>query len=120
MNPTSTIDSVPAFCCLFGALGGDGGLASDMSDLTTTPALLAAPAKTGIGFKNAFHAVAAGTKVCDLAKAGKAQLEILSAIRSHNPGFSFDRAATFTELAANTYCPDQMAAGSGQGGDDTG
>lgn len=34
MNPTSVVDSVTAFSYLFGAMAADGGLASDMSDLT--------------------------------------------------------------------------------------
>lgn len=109
---------LPVLTCLAVVIGPAAPAHADSDN--DDAVFLAAVAKAGIGFKNPDRAVAAGKKVCDLAEAGRSQIEILSAVRSHNPGFSLDGAAAFTELAAKAYCPDRMATGSDQGGDDTG
>jgi Protein of unknown function (DUF732) len=82
-------------------------------------AFLAALSKAAISYKSPDKAIKAGQKVCDLARSGTSQLDIVRDIRDLNPGFTMASAAKFAHTAASVYCPDLLAGpnpGSGDGG----
>lgn len=76
-------------------------------------AFLAALTRAGISYKNPERAVTAGQKVCDLAKSGTSQLDIVRDIRDLNPGFTMASAAKFAQGAASVYCPERLSPDSG-------
>src|ERR1700751_6048315 len=81
-------------------------------------AFLAALSKAAISYKSPDKAIKAGQKVCDLARSGTSQLDIVRHIRDLNPGFTMASAAKFAHTAASVYCPDLLAdpnPGSGDG-----
>jgi len=69
----------------------------------------------GITYTSPESAVAAGKQVCEMAKAGKAGVEVVKTLQSENPGLSQTNAAKFTAISASVYCPDQLPSG-GSGG----
>lgn len=64
----------------------------------------------GITFSNPGQAVAAGRAVCGLVGAGEPGLEVITDIKTNNPGFTTDGAAQFAAIAAHAYCPQQLVA----------
>lgn len=62
----------------------------------------------GITFSNPGQAVAAGRAVCGLVGAGEPGLEVITDIKTNNPGFTTDGAAQFAAIAAHAYCPQQL------------
>lgn len=65
--------------------------------------------QSGITFSNPAQAVAAGRGVCGMMTDGTPGIQVVSELAQRNPGFSLDAAAQFTRLAANAYCPQQLA-----------
>ncbi|MGC2652543.1 MAG: DUF732 domain-containing protein [Mycobacterium sp.] len=74
----------------------------------TDEAFLASLRQAKISYGDATQAVAAGKKVCDMAKNGKNASDVVQAVKTDNPGFSDDGATRFAAIAANWYCPDQL------------
>ena len=75
---------------------------------------LASLHQAGITYQDPGQAVAAGKKVCDLISSGKAAPDVVQQLRAANPGFTTDAATTFTGIAANAYCPDQLTPSGGE------
>ncbi|BBY56639.1 DUF732 domain-containing protein [Mycobacterium koreense] len=63
----------------------------------------------GITFPDPAQAVSAAHTMCGLADSGEPGLEILHDLKVNNPGISTDGAAEFAAIAANTYCPHELA-----------
>ena len=69
---------------------------------------LAALGPAGITYPNPEKAIAAGKSVCTMAGDQSMRMaNVVIAIHNSNPGLQWDKAAAFTRIAANTYCPDQ-------------
>lgn len=108
--------SIAALLALFAALvpaaasNADPAAAEEAG--AASPAFLASLQKAGISYGDPDRAVAAAQAVCGMVDNGKNGLEVLSALMSENPGFTTDGAAHFAALAANAYCPHQLASDS--------
>lgn len=74
-----------------------------------TTAFLASLRRAGIGFADPEQAVAAGHAVCGLAANGETGLELLTDLRNANPALTISGAAQFAAIAAQAYCPHQLA-----------
>lgn len=72
-------------------------------------AFLAALKDAGITYHDPEHAIKAGQKVCDLAKSGTSELDIVRDIRDLNPAFTLAKAAKFARAAASAYCPERLS-----------
>jgi Protein of unknown function (DUF732) len=60
------------------------------------------------------RAIAAGKAVCTMAVDQGMRMEnVIIAIHNSNPRLSWDEAAKFTAIAANTYCPQTQGDNSG-------
>jgi hypothetical protein len=74
---------------------------------STDDQFLAALGAAGITYPDPDKAIAAGKSVCKMANDNNMRLvNVVIAIHNANPGLQWDKAATFTRIAANTYCPD--------------
>ena len=74
---------------------------------STDDQFLAALGPAGINFDDHDKAVAAGKSVCKMANDSSMRMvNVVIAIHNANPGLQWDKAATFTRIAANAYCPD--------------
>lgn len=62
----------------------------------------------GITYTNADQVIGAGRAVCGLVGRGEPGLEVISDLKTNNPGFSTDGAARFAAIAAHAYCPQQL------------
>jgi hypothetical protein len=83
------------------------GLAVPAHADSTDDQFLAAIGQAGINFDDHDKAVAAGKSVCTMANSSNMRMvNIVMAIHSSNPGLGWDKAADFTRIADNAYCPD--------------
>ena len=83
------------------------GMAGPAYADSTDDQFLAALGPAGVNFDDPAKAVAAGKSVCTMANTSNMRMvNVVTAIHSANPGLTFDKAATFTRIAANAYCPD--------------
>jgi hypothetical protein len=95
------------------------GLAVPAHADSTDDQFLAALGPAGINFDDHDKAVAAGKSVCTMANGGAGgplagppgspnmrMVNIVLAIHNSNPGLSWTKAADFTRIADNAYCPD--------------
>jgi len=74
---------------------------------STDDQFLAALGPAGINFDDPAKAVAAGKSVCTMANSSSMRMvNVVMAIHNSNPGLTFDKAAEFTRIADNAYCPD--------------
>ena len=74
---------------------------------STDDQFLAALGAAGITYPDADKAIAAGKSVCKMAVDQNMRMaNVVIAIHNSNPGLQWDKAAKFTAIAANTYCPD--------------
>ncbi|OBB83554.1 hypothetical protein A5760_10700 [Mycobacterium colombiense] len=76
-------------------------------------AFLAALNKAGITYQSPDRAIKAGQKVCDLAKSGTTELDIIRDVHELNPAFATGKAALFVQVAASVYCPDRLSTSDG-------
>ncbi len=76
-------------------------------------AFLAALSKAGITYQSPDRVIRAGQKVCDLARSGTTELDIIRDVHELNPAFTTAKAALFVQAAASAYCPDRLSAGDG-------
>lgn len=74
---------------------------------STDDQFLAALGAAGITYPDPDKAIAAGKGVCTAAVDQNIRMvNVVIAIHNSNPGLAWDKAAKFTAIAANTYCPD--------------
>ena len=74
---------------------------------STDDQFIAALGPAGVTFDDPAKAIAAGKSVCTMANTNSMRMvNVVMAIHNANPGLSFDKAATFTRIADNAYCPD--------------
>nr|WP_231117910.1 DUF732 domain-containing protein [Mycobacterium colombiense] len=76
-------------------------------------AFLAALNKAGITYQSPDRAIKAGQKVCDLAKSGTTEADIVKDLHELNPAFTMGKAAEFVQAAASVYCPDRLSTSDG-------
>lgn len=96
---TALLGSAPS---AYGEPGGDDA------------AFLAALAKAGIAAPDASRAITSAQAVCGFMRNGETGLQVLTDVRSQNPGLTLDGAALFTAIASHTYCPEHL--GQSEGG----
>jgi hypothetical protein len=95
------------------------GLAVPAHADSTDDQFIAALGPAGINFDDHDKAVAAGKSVCTMANGGAGgplaappgspsmrMVNIVLAIHNSNPGLNWTKAADFTRIADNAYCPD--------------
>jgi hypothetical protein len=83
------------------------GLAMPAHADATDDQFLAALGPIGVNYDDPAKAVAAGKSVCTMANTNNMRMvNVVIAIKNANPGLTFDKAAKFTKIAADTYCPD--------------
>jgi hypothetical protein len=68
-------------------------------------AFLADLDNAGIHYQDSGQAVTAGQTVCSLKANGVTDDDLVSHLTDQNPGFAQEKAAKFTTLATNYYCP---------------
>ena len=74
---------------------------------STDDQFLAALGPAGVNFDDTGKAVAAGKSVCTMANSSNMRMvNVVIAIKNANSGLTFQKAADFTRIAANAYCPD--------------
>jgi hypothetical protein len=107
------------FLLMLAAVAATIGLAIPAHADDTDDQFIAALGPAGINFDDHDKAVAAGKSVCTMANAGAGgplsvspgsgnmrMVNIVLAIHNSNPGLNWTKAADFTRIAANAYCPD--------------
>jgi len=83
------------------------GLAVPAHADSTDDQFIAALGPAGINFDDPAKAIAAGKSVCTMANSSSMRMvNIVLAIHNSNPGLPWDKAADFTRIADNAYCPD--------------
>jgi len=71
-------------------------------------AFLASLHAAGISYPDPGRAISAGKWVCQAVGQGTPMADVVKTIQAQNTGLSADKAATFTAIAANVYCPDAL------------
>lgn len=71
-------------------------------------AFVGALVKAGFTFNSPGQAITSAKTVCRLLGNGESGIEVLKDLKDNNPGMTLDRAAAFTVLAANAYCPEHL------------
>jgi hypothetical protein len=107
------------FLLMFAALAATIGLAVPAHADDTDDQFIAAERAAGINFDDPAKAIAAGKSVCTMASGaaggplsvspgngGMRMVNIVEAIHNSNPGLNWTKAADFTRIADNAYCPD--------------
>jgi Protein of unknown function (DUF732) len=94
------------------------GLAVPAHADATDDQFIAAERAAGINFDDPDKAIAAGKSVCTMANGGAGgplpappgsgmrMVNIVEAIHNSNPGLNWTKAADFTRIADQAYCPD--------------
>ena len=59
----------------------------------------------GMTAQNDDRAIYAGKWVCNMVQLGNPIVDVVKTLQTENPGLTEDKAARFTEIAANVYCP---------------
>lgn len=101
--------SFPAMIVLAVSAHADPGTADEPA--ANNSGFLVALQKAGIAYNEPDHAITAAKAVCGLIDNGKPGLEILQGLMTTNPDFTMDGAAQFAAIAADSYCPHQLAPG---------
>ena len=92
---------------MLAGLAGMIGMAVHAYADSTDDQFLAAVGQAGIHFDDHDKAIAAGKSVCTMANTSNMRMvNIVIAIHNANPGLAWDKAADFTKIADNAYCPD--------------
>ena len=95
------------FLLMLAGLAATIGLAAPAHADSTDDQFLAALGPAGIHYDDPAKAIAAGKSVCTMANDNNMRMvNVVLAIRNANLALSFQRAADFTRIAANAYCPD--------------
>jgi len=95
------------FLLMLAAVTATIGLAVPAHADSTDDQFIAALGPAGINFDDPAKAIAAGKSVCTMANSSSMRMvNIVLAIHNSNPGLPWDKAADFTRIADNSYCPD--------------
>ncbi|WP_231995772.1 DUF732 domain-containing protein [Mycobacterium sp. 852002-51163_SCH5372311] len=70
----------------------------------------------GISFPDPARVIAAGKWVCETAGQGTQMVDVVKDVQRLNPGLSQEKAAKFTAIAANIYCPKALSTNVVDGG----
>jgi len=82
------------------------GMAAPAHADSTDDQFLAALGAAGITYPSPEKAIAAGKSVCTMSgDQGMSEVNVIMAISNSNPRLGWDRAATFTGIATDAYCP---------------
>jgi Protein of unknown function (DUF732) len=76
---------------------------------STDDAFIATVQAAGIGFPDPGRVIAAGKWVCEKAGQGTQMVDVVKDVQSLNPGLTQEKAAKFTAIAANVYCPTALS-----------
>lgn len=79
------------------------------SVLIDNAAFLESLRSAGITYTNPDQVISAGRAVCGLVDRGEPALQVISDLKTTNPGFTTDGAAQFAAISAHSYCPHQLA-----------
>lgn len=82
---------------------------ADNTDGGNDQEFLGALKQAGLTFQDPDRAVAAGKKVCEMVGGGMPGVDIVKTLERDNPGFAGNGAAKFTAIAAEAYCPSEIA-----------
>ncbi len=85
------------------------GMAMNAHADSTDDAFIASLQAAGFTFSDAGQAITAAHYVCQAAGGGTAMADIAKAIQSKDSALSDDKAAKFTAIAANAYCPQALS-----------
>lgn len=64
----------------------------------------------GITYSDPAQVVSAAQAVCGLADRGETGLQIISDVKTNNPGLTTDNAAKFVAISARSFCPHHLLA----------
>lgn len=65
--------------------------------------------QSSITFTSEQQAIVAARAVCGLVNNGESGLQVVKELQADNAGLTLDAAAKFSAIAANSYCPHQLA-----------
>ena len=85
------------------------GMAMPAHADSTDDAFIASLQAAGFTFPDPDRAIAAGKYVCQAVGQGTQMSDVVNTIQSKNSALSADKAAKFTAIAANAYCPDALS-----------
>ncbi|OBG49580.1 hypothetical protein A9X03_27485 [Mycobacterium sp. E1715] len=88
------------------------GLAAPAYADDTDGAFLASLDAAGFTYTDPGQAIQAAHYVCSAASGGTAIADIATAVQKGDSALSADKAAKFTAIAANAYCPDALSSSS--------
>jgi hypothetical protein len=95
------------FLLMLAGLAAMIGLAVPAHADSTDDQFIAAIGAAGINFDDPGKAVAAGKSVCTMATTSSMRMvNVVEAIHNSNPGLAWQKAADFTRIADDAYCPD--------------
>lgn len=78
-------------------------------DVNNDAGFLASLRQSSITFASEQQAIVAGHAVCGLVNNGESGLQVVKELQADNAGLTLDAAAKFSAIAANSYCPHQLA-----------
>lgn len=112
MRPLLALTVAGVLVCAGGAVGNAepaSGAQPDETGGVRSAAFLESLRAAGITYSSPGQAIDAARALCGLVDRGEPALQVISDLKSHNPGFSTDDAAQFAAIAADAYCPHQLA-----------
>lgn len=65
--------------------------------------------RADIGYPDPGQAIRSARAVCTCLNGGESGLELIHDVRTHNPAFNMDAAATFAVISAKYFCPQQLS-----------
>jgi Protein of unknown function (DUF732) len=81
------------------------GMAAPAYADSTDDEFIATIQAAGISFPDPARVITAGKWVCEKAGQGSQLVDVVKDVQGLNPGLSQEKAAKFTAIAANVYCP---------------
>lgn len=117
MNPIRSALLLLAGCAALGVAApahaepvSAGQPGADQAAAVSDAPFIGALENAGITYTSPEQAITAAKAVCGLVDRGEPGLEIVMDLKANNPGFTTDGAARFAAIAAQAYCPHQLAA----------
>lgn len=80
----------------------------DEAAVSDNAAFLVSLRSAGITYTDPDQVISAARAVCGLVDRGEPALEVISDLKTTNPGFTTDGAAQFAAISARSYCPHQL------------
>lgn len=68
--------------------------------------------RSGMTFRSAPDAIAAGRMACDLMDQGQSEMDVVNRLAALNPGLNTSGAMKFAALASSAYCPQYLSTSS--------